>query len=109
MAALNIFNTVTHAVTTTNETIYTAPAGYTAIVLMAQITNVSNTTASVTFSTFNGTSEVELLKNFEVPANDAVSGTTGKLVIKADNSIKILASANDQLKITLSILESSNG
>jgi hypothetical protein len=106
---LNVFKTVTHVVTTTNETIYTAPAGYSAIVLMAQITNVSSVTASVTFSTFDGTNEIELLKGFEIPANDAASGTTGKLVLETGNSVKIQASANDRLKITLSVLESSNG
>jgi len=109
MAALNVFKTVTHTVTTTDETIYTAPAGYSSIVLMAQITNVSNTTASVTFSSFDGTTQVELLKDFEIPANDAVSGTTGKLVLESGNTIKIQAASNNQLKITLSILESSNG
>lgn len=108
MAALNVFKTVTHDVTTTNETIYTATAGYTGIVLMAQIANVSNTSATVTFSSYNGTTQTELLKDFEVPANDAVSGTTGKLVLPTGDSIRIQANANDKLKITLSVLESAN-
>jgi hypothetical protein len=107
--ALNTFKTVTHVITTTNEIIYTAPAGYSAIILMAQITNISGTTATVTFSTFNGTTEIELLKDFEVPAKDAVGGTTGKLVIETGSSIKIQAGNNSQLKLTLSVLESSNG
>ena len=108
MAALNVFKTVTHNVTTSNETIYTAPAGYTAIVLMAQIANVSATTATVTFSSYNGTTQTELLKDFEVPGNDAVSGTTGKLILETGSSVRIQAGANDQLKLTLSILESAN-
>jgi len=108
MAALNVFKTVRHVITTTNETIYTAPAGYTGIVLMAQITNVSNTAATVTFSTFDGVTEIELLKDFQVPAKDAVAGTTGKLIIETGKTIRIQAGANSQLKITLSILESAN-
>lgn len=106
--ALNVFKTVTHVITTTKDTIYTAPAGYTGIVLMAQITNVSATTATVLFSTFNGTTETELLKDFQVPAKDAISGTTGKLILETGHSIRVQAGANSQLKITLSILESSN-
>lgn len=105
---LNVFKTVTHDVTVTNQTIYTAPSGYTGIVLMAQITNISNATAAVTFSTFDGTTETELLKNFEIPAKDAVSGVTGKLILQTGRSVKIQAGANNQLKITLSVLESAN-
>lgn len=105
---LNVFKTVTHTVTTTNETIYTAPTGYTGIILMAHIANVSSSTATVTLSTYNGATETELLKQFQVPANDAVAGVTGKLILEVGHSVKILAGANNQLKITLSVLESSN-
>ena len=108
MAALNVFKTVTHDITTVNETIYTSPSGYTGIVLMAQITNISNTTANVTFSSFNGSTETELLKDFDVPSNDAVSGTIGKLIIETGNSVRVQSGANSQLKITLSVLESAN-
>lgn len=106
--ALNIFKTVTHNVTTSNETIYTAPSGYTGIVLMAQIANISTSTATVTFSSFDGLTQTELLKDFEVPANDAVAGVTGKLILESGSSARIQGGANNQLKITLSILESAN-
>jgi hypothetical protein len=106
--ALNVFKTVTHVVTTTSSTIYTAPASYTGIVLLAQITNISNTFAAVTFSTVNNGIETELLKSLQIPANDAISGITGRLIIPTGSSIKISSSANNQLKITLSILETAN-
>jgi hypothetical protein len=109
MSALNIFKTVTLDVTTSNQIIYTAPALYSGIILMAQITNITNTAGSVTLSTLAGTTETELLKDFSIPGNDAASGVVGKLVIESGNSIKILANANDKFKITLSILESANG
>lgn len=105
---LNVFKTVTHTVTATNEVIYTAPVGYTGIVLMAQITNVSTTTAVVTFATNNGVSETELLKDFSIPGNDAAAGVTGKLILETGSTVKIKAGANNQLKVTLSILESAN-
>lgn len=106
--ALNVFKTVRHTVTTTNSTIYTAPSGYTGIVLMAQIANISSSTATVTLSTFDGLTQTELLKDFEVPANDAAAGITGKLILETGQSIRIQAGANNQLKITLSVLESAN-
>jgi hypothetical protein len=109
MAALNIFKTVTLNVTTTNQVIYTAPALYSGIILMAQITNISNTSGTVTFSTLVGATETELLKEFGIPGNDAASGVVGKLVLESGSSVKILGSANNKFKITLSVLESANG
>jgi hypothetical protein len=106
--ALNVFKTVTATITTTNSTVYTAPASYTGIILMAQITNITGTTASVTMTHFDGTTETELLKNFAVPGNDSVAGLTGKLVLQTGSSIKLIASANSTFKIVLSIVESAD-
>ena len=105
--ALNAFRTISANVTTNLETIYTAPAGYTGVVLMAQISNVSNVTSNVTFVFHNGT-DYELLKQFDIPKNDAISGTVGKLVLETGSSVKISGAANNQLKIVLSLLESAN-
>lgn len=109
--AVNRFTTVTHVVTTNNDTVYTAPAGYSGIILMAQIANVGTTTESVTVSHYDASAatETELLKNYDVPIEDAASPLTGKLVISAGDSLKIQASANSTFKLTLSILESSDG
>lgn len=108
MAALNVFKTTTATVTTTNSTVYTAPASYTGIILMAQITNITGTTATITMTHVNGATETELLKNFSVPGNDSVSALTGKLVLQTGHSLKIVASANTTFKIVLSVLESAN-
>ena len=109
MAALNVFQTVTADVTTTATTLYTAPSGYTAIILMAQVSNITTSTKKVTFSHYAGSTATELLKDFSIPANDAVSATTGKLVLETGQSVRASADANSSLKIVLSILESSNG
>lgn len=108
VGALNTFKTVTANVTTNLETIYTAPSNYTGIVLMAQISNVSENTSNVTFVLTANTVNYELLKNFDVPKNDAISGTVGKLIIEESNSVKISGSANNELKIVLSVLETAN-
>jgi ABC-type cobalamin transport system ATPase subunit len=60
-SALNIFKTVTSEVTSSNTTIYTAPNGYTGIILMAQVTNITTTEGTVTVSTVD-TSESVLKK-----------------------------------------------
>lgn len=106
---LNVFKTVTAEITTTNSELYVAPSGYTAIVLMAQITNVSSSVTDVTFSHYYSSVTTELLKDFSIPGNDAVSGTVGKLVLEEGHSVKASASDNNRLKIVLSILETLNG
>jgi hypothetical protein len=109
--ALNVFKTKTAELTTTNTSIYTAPAGKSSIILMAQIANITNTVGTVTISHFfSGTSTTtELLKNFSIPGNDAASAVTGKLVLEEGHELKVQASADNKFKITLSILESVNG
>jgi len=115
MAQLNVFKTVTKILETTYTTLYTAPTGYTSIILMAQVSNITSTTRTVTFSHYNptGTITTELLSGFSIPPNDAVSATTGKLVLETGQSIKALASASsapdNYVKVVLSILETSNG
>jgi hypothetical protein len=108
MSDLNIFKTVTAILTTGGATIYTAPVGYSAIVLMAQISNVTSGIVNATFSVYDGATTTELIKDFGIPGNDAASATTGKLVLETGKSITASASANSSLKLVLSILESKN-
>lgn len=107
---LNVFKTVTYAITNTNADVYTAPTGFTGIILMAQVANVTGSDATVTFSHYDtsATVETELVKDFTVPSNDAVGMLTGKLVLEAGDKVKAVASANSTLKLTLSVLESKD-
>jgi hypothetical protein len=52
--------------------------------------------------------ETELIKDFAVPPNDASSALVGKLVLETGYGLTVVASTNNALKITLSILESKN-
>jgi len=106
--ALNTFRTVTADITNSSTVIYTAPVGVSGIILMAQITNVTTTSGSVTFSHDDGVKVTELIKDYEIPGKDAASALTGKLVLETGNKIRVLANANSKFKITLSILESAN-
>ena len=121
---LNTFKTKTATLTTnTTATIYTAPIGVTSIILMAQVTNLTTVTQTVSFSHYRnlpvlpdsqgngaqpGQTLTELAKNFYVPGNDASNMLSGKLIIESLDSIRASAGANGALKITLSVLETAN-
>jgi len=102
---LNTFKSYAANITTVPTNIYTCPAETTAIVLLAQATNINlSNDANITFySSVNG--NTELAKDFTIPVGDSAALLSGKLVIEAGNSIGVYANANSVLKITLSILE----
>jgi len=107
--AINIFKNVTEDLTTVETTLYTAPVGYSAIVLMAQISNTSGSPATTTVKVVNvSTAETSLVTGFEIPGNDAAGILTGKLVLEAGQSVKASANANSTLQMVMSILESQN-
>jgi hypothetical protein len=106
--ALNRFQTETLEVTTGIQTAYTAPTGYTAIVLYAHISNVGESDATVTMSHKRSSTTTEIIKDGTVPVNDAFIPLDGKLVLETSDSITISASANSTLKLILSILETAN-
>lgn len=106
--ALNSFKTVTFQVTTSESTVYTAPVGYTSIVLYSHITNVGVTTSSFTISHYRGATQTEIIKGGVVPVNDAYIPLQGKMVLETGDIIKIEGSANNSLKLILSILETAN-
>ena len=106
--ALNRFQTETFPLTTSKATAYTAPTVYTGIVLYAHVTNVG--TAATTFSMFHNRSgtEIEIVVDATVPANDAYIPLEGKLVMETSDTITVQAAANSELKLILSILETAN-
>lgn len=107
---LNVFRTVTAEVTTDDEIIYTTPTGNTSIVLMAQVANITSTPATVSFAHFNDITNIstELVKDLEIPGNDATSVITGKLIVEQGSSVRIQGSADNTFKLTMSVLESLN-
>tara|TARA_R100001510_G_C7650112_1_gene207623 strand:- start:919 stop:1251 length:333 start_codon:yes stop_codon:yes gene_type:complete len=105
--ALNRFQTETLVVTTADQTAYTAPTGYTAIVLYAHVTNISSSAASFTMSHVRSSTTTEIVKDATVPPSDAFIPLDGKLVLETSDSIKISASANSSLKLILSVLETA--
>lgn len=107
--ALNRFENVRHSVTETTETIYTAPAGFSAIVILAQATNVETNTSSITMSIEGDDSTVTYLAyESDIPSNDSSGLLTGKLVLKSGQSLSVFGSQNNAIQLVLSILESEN-
>lgn len=122
---LNVFKTKTAVLSTnTTATVYTAPVGVTAIVLMANVSNVHPTdTHLVTFSHYRnlpvlpdtqgnggqlGNVTTEQVFEFPIPANNAASLLSGKLIIESLDSIIAYADSEGVMKLTLSILETAN-
>lgn len=110
--ALNIYQTITGIVTTGSVGIYTAPTGYSAIVLLAQTTNVGSDTQTINFSHERTTAGIavttEILQGFPVPANDAANLLAGKLVLETGDSLVISSSSDTDVKFISSILETLN-
>ena len=121
---LNKFLTKTAMLTTSTSTaVYTAPIGVTAIVLMAQVANVSTQTQTVTFEHYRyktvlpdaqgfggqtGNTPSMLVKDFAIPANDAGSPLSGKLIVEELDSIRAYSDSNGSLQLVLSILQTAN-
>ena len=110
--ALNVFKTVTKVVSTSAVGIYTAPVGYTGVVLLAQATNVDSNTYTVSFShqrTISGVAvTTEIVKNFAIPGNDTANLLNGKLVLETGDSLLLSASNATNIKFIGSILETLN-
>ena len=107
-AAVNAFQTVTQTVSTSEVVVYTAPVGYTGVVLLAQCTNTGTSTHTVTLQFRRDGTDVPLISAIPVPANDTANLLAGKLVLETGDSLVTNGSDNSDLKFLTSILETSN-
>jgi len=97
-----------------SDVIYTTPNGITAIVLMAQAANTSETEIhNVTFQHFDTTSGVStnVVKNFEVQPNDAAGLITGKLIVEQNNKMRAFTenASDSDVNFIFSFLQALNG
>jgi len=107
-AAVNVFQTVTNIVGTSTVGIYTAPIGYTGVVLLAQVTNVGSSTQTLSFGHRRGGTDTEIVKNLAIPASDTANLLSGKLVVESGDILTTIGSTSTDLKFLSSILETSN-
>lgn len=109
---LNLYKTVTKVVPTSPVGIYTAPVGYSSVVLLAQVVNIDTNTNTI--SLFHNRNVVgvavttEILKDFPIEGNDTISLLSGKLVLESGDSLAISASSDVNVKFIGSILETLN-
>lgn len=110
--ALNVFKTVTKVATTNSVGIYTAPIGYTGVVLLAQASNIGSDTQTVSFSHQRTTAGIavttEIVKDLPVSSNDSANLIQGKLILETGDVITLSASNNTDIKFIGSILETLN-
>ena len=110
--ALNVFKTVTKIATTNAVGIYTAPVGYTGVVLLAQAANIGSETQMVSFSHQRTTAGIavttEIIKNFPISASDTANLLAGKLVLESADVLVLSASSGTDVKFLGSILETLN-
>ena len=106
--ALNNFKTYTKVLTTDDATIYTAPTGYTGIILYAHVTNYGSADTTVTMSHVRSSTTTQIINQATVPVNDAYIPLDGKLVLETSDYVQASAGANTTLKILLSVLETAN-
>ena len=103
--ALNKFQTETLEITTANQTAYTAPTGYTSIVLYAHVTNITTSAATFTMTHVRSSTSTEIVKNASVPPADAYIPLEGKLVLETSDSIRVYCDTANGIDATLSILK----
>ena len=110
--ALNIFKTITKVAGTSPVGIYTAPVGYTGVVLLSQAANIGNNTQTVSFSHQRTTAGIavttEILKDFPVSSSDTANLLAGKLVLESGDVLVLSASNATDIKFLGSILETLN-
>jgi hypothetical protein len=105
----NVFKTITQVVPTSSTLIYTAPTGYSAVILLLQVANISTTTSyDVTVVHNRGAVDTELFKTFPVPFKDTVNLLQGKLVLESGDKLYLSGSNGSNLKFVASILETIN-
>jgi len=110
--ALNVFKTVTKIAPTSPVGIYTAPVGYTGVVLLAQAANIGNNTQTISFSHKRSVAGIavttEILKNYPISASDTANLLAGKLVLESGDVLVLSASSETDIKFLGSILETLN-
>jgi hypothetical protein len=106
--ALNVFQTVTAVVPTSPTIVYSAPVGYTGVVLLAQVANIGATSEDVTFVHRRSSTDTELLKEYPISANDTSSLLAGKLVLESGDKLLLSGSDGTNLKFVASLLETLN-
>lgn len=107
---LNIYRTIPGVTATTATVVYTAPTGYTGVVLLGNIANIGTTTRTVSVWHRRGATDTAIVENFPIPREDATNVISGKLFLQSGDSLVIQgpSAGNTDLEYLVSILETLN-
>ena len=105
---LNVFQTITAVVSTSPTIVYTAPVGYTGVVLLAQVANIGSSSEDITLVHRRGAINTEMLQNYPISGNDTANLLSGKLVVQSGDKLVLSGSTSTNLKFIASILETLN-
>ena len=120
VAPVNKFITIAVPVAPGEQTVYTTPTGVSAIVLLAQCSNVGvNTYPTITFThrrktnKTGNTRDIRVLKETEIPPNDNLMIIDGRLVLERtsliSDSIVIQGSQTGIVSITGCLYDNNTG
>jgi hypothetical protein len=110
---LNYFRRVSAKLDSSPTVYYEAPFDRAAIILTALASNTTTSTLTVSLGlsgnnyTVTGKEYFDIVKNFQVPGNDTVNLTIGKLVLEEFDQLLAYSSASG-ITITFSVLEALN-
>jgi len=109
---LNVYQTITHVVGVNTVGIYTAPTGYSGVVLLAQAANIGENTRTVSFSHKRSVAGVavttEIVRDLPIPKNDSANLLFGKLILETGDVLQIRADNATDVKFIASVLETLN-
>ena len=107
--ALNVFQTIPFVAPTGGAVgIYTAPVGYTGVVLLAQAANVGSDTRTVSLSFKRDSVTTEIVKGLPIEASDTANLLPGKLVLETGDIMMLEANNGSDVKFLGSVLETLN-
>ena len=100
----NVFkNYTTDGAGTSLATVYTVPSSTTAVIIGANLANVTD--AQIEVDVLLGS--IYLVKGVPIPANTAFSMLDGKFIAEAADTIKVQSDTASSVDVVLSVLEQS--
>tara|TARA_X000000368_G_scaffold41651_1_gene30055 strand:+ start:1066 stop:1407 length:342 start_codon:yes stop_codon:yes gene_type:complete len=109
---LNVFQTITYVAPGSPVGIYTAPVGYSGVILGCQATNVDSTSHTVSLDHVRSRTGIavttEIVKQMPIQGHDTMNLTSGKIVLETGDELKLSASNPNHVKFIGSILETLN-
>lgn len=95
--------------TTSATQFYQVPANTSAVVTLIQASNKTNLADKVTIQWVNNANSAitSLVQDTSVPARGAIGALTGKLILKAGDTLRALCATHQAIEITFSAMEIS--